>query len=126
MRTPRGFVERHRAGADGFGFVSWSCSAERGAVPNPGRITFFRCSRSLLRSRRVRLLVRRQRAFAVDISIRNATETDLPAIVDIYNQSIPGGWSTADTNPITVADRVEWFRKFDPAKRPIWVAEVDG
>src|SRR5260370_31510963 len=39
---------------------------------------------------------------------------------------MPGGWSTADTQPITVTDRVEWFRKFDPAKRPIWVAEVDG
>jgi phosphinothricin acetyltransferase len=58
--------------------------------------------------------------------IRNATEADLPAIVDIYNQSIPAGWSTADTRPITVAERVEWFRKFDPEKRPIWVAEVDG
>lgn len=63
---------------------------------------------------------------AVDLSIRNATEADLPAIVDIYNQSIPGGWSTADTVPIRVEDRVEWFRKFNPAKRPIWVAEVDG
>jgi L-amino acid N-acyltransferase YncA len=62
----------------------------------------------------------------MDLHIRNATETDLPAIVDIYNQSIPAGWSTADTQPITVADRVEWFRKFDPAKRPIWVAEADG
>src|SRR5262249_34613807 len=51
---------------------------------------------------------------------------DLPAIVDIYNQSIPGGWSMADTTPIRVEDRVEWFRKFDPARRPIWVAEVDG
>src|SRR5262249_1349388 len=58
--------------------------------------------------------------------IRDATEADLPTIVDIYNQSIPGGWSTADTHPITVADRVEWFRKFAPARRPIWVAEVDG
>jgi L-amino acid N-acyltransferase YncA len=58
--------------------------------------------------------------------IRDATVADLPAIVDIYNQSIPAGWSTADTKPITVADRVEWFREFDPAKRPIWVAEVDG
>jgi len=62
----------------------------------------------------------------MDLRIREATEADLPAIVDIYNQSIPGGWSTADTQPITVADRVEWFRKFDPARRPIWVAEVDG
>ena len=60
------------------------------------------------------------------LRIRMATEADLPAIVDIYNQSIPAGWSTADTKPILVAERLEWFRKFDPAKRPIWVAEVDG
>ncbi len=58
--------------------------------------------------------------------IRDATEADLPAIVEIYNQSIPGGTSTADTAPIAVADRTEWFRKFDSVKRPIWVAEIDG
>ena len=62
----------------------------------------------------------------MEMRIRNATEADLPAIVDIYNQSIPGGWSTADTHPVTVADRVGWFRAFDPARRPIWVAEADG
>jgi phosphinothricin acetyltransferase len=61
----------------------------------------------------------------MDLRIRHATEADLPSIVDIYNQSIPGGWSTADTRPIAVADRVEWFRKFDRARRPIWVAEAD-
>jgi L-amino acid N-acyltransferase YncA len=63
---------------------------------------------------------------AVDLRIRIATEADLPAVVDVYNQSIPAGWSTADTTPIAVADRVEWFGKFDPVRRPIWVAEVDG
>ena len=62
----------------------------------------------------------------MEIRIREAKEADLPAIVEIYNQSIPAGWSTADTKPITVSARLEWFRKFDPAKRPIWVAEVDG
>jgi L-amino acid N-acyltransferase YncA len=62
----------------------------------------------------------------VELLVREATEADLPAIVDIYNQSIPAGRSTADTQPITVADRIEWFRKFDSAKRPIWVAEVNG
>jgi len=62
----------------------------------------------------------------VDLHIRNATETDLPTIVDIYNQSIPAGWSTADTKPVSVDDRLEWFGKFDPNKRPIWVVEVDG
>lgn len=62
----------------------------------------------------------------MDLLIRDAVEADLPAIVDIYNESIPAGWSTADTAPITVADRVEWFRKFDPARRPVWVAEGEG
>jgi L-amino acid N-acyltransferase YncA len=62
----------------------------------------------------------------MDLHIRLADEADLPAIVAIYNQSIPGGWSTADTQPIAVADRVAWFRSFDPARRPIWVAEVAG
>jgi len=60
------------------------------------------------------------------LHIREATEADLPAIVDIYNQSIPAGRSTADTRPITVEERIDWFRKFDPATRPIWVAEADS
>ena len=60
------------------------------------------------------------------LHIRDATEIDLPTIVAIYNESIPGGRATADTSPITVADRVEWFRKFDPKKRPVWVAEESG
>ena len=62
----------------------------------------------------------------MDIRVRDATEADLPAILAIYNESIPGGWSTADTSPIAVEDRVEWFRKFNPERRPLWVAEMDG
>ncbi len=58
--------------------------------------------------------------------IRDAVEADLSAIIEIYNESIPSGKSTADTVPITVEDRIEWFRRFDPAKRPIWVAEESG
>ncbi len=62
----------------------------------------------------------------MDILIRAATDADLPAIVAIYNESIPGGWSTADTKPVTVAERTEWFRRFEPKRRPIWVAEIDN
>jgi phosphinothricin acetyltransferase len=62
----------------------------------------------------------------MNIHVRDAVEADLPAIVDIYNQSIVGGWSTADTKPIAVAERVDWFRKHDPNRRPLWVAEMDG
>jgi phosphinothricin acetyltransferase len=61
-----------------------------------------------------------------DLLIRLATEADLPAIVEIYNQSIPGGWSTADTRPISVEERRIWFRQFTPDRRPIWVAERNG
>ena len=58
--------------------------------------------------------------------IRDATEADLPAIVGIYNESIPGGVATADLKSITVESRREWFRDFDPGRRPCWVAEEDG
>ena len=58
--------------------------------------------------------------------IRLAVPSDLPAIVSIYNASIPGRMATADVEPVTVAEREEWFRGFDPARRPIWVYEHDG
>ena len=58
--------------------------------------------------------------------IRHAVAADLPAIVDIYNSSIPGRMATADTEPVTVAQREEWFRAFDPQVRPLWVDEREG
>lgn len=58
--------------------------------------------------------------------IRLAVASDLPAIVSIYNASIPGRMATADVEPVSVAEREEWFRGFDPAKRPLWVYEQDG
>jgi L-amino acid N-acyltransferase YncA len=57
--------------------------------------------------------------------IRHAGEADLPAIVAIYNAAIPGRLATADTAEVSVASRREWFAAFDPASRPLWVAE-DG
>ena len=59
-------------------------------------------------------------------SIRSATAADLPAIVAIYNAAIPGRMSTADTEPVSVGDRQEWFSGFDAASRPLWVYEADG
>ena len=53
--------------------------------------------------------------------IRNAVAQDLPVIVDIYNQSIPGRQATADTDPITVASRLDWYRN-RTVNRPLWVA----
>ncbi len=44
----------------------------------------------------------------------------------IYNASIPGRLATADTASVTVDERREWFAAFDPATRPIWVAQSGG
>ena len=58
--------------------------------------------------------------------IRFAQTDDLPAIVDIYNQSIPSQRSTGDTQPLRVEDRLTWFEEHRPDRHPIFVAEVDG
>jgi len=57
--------------------------------------------------------------------IRDARETDLPAIVHIYNQAIPGREATADTEPVTVESRRAWLVDRD-ARHPVWVFEQDG
>ena len=59
------------------------------------------------------------------IRMRDAAEADLPAIVEIYNASIPGRTATADTEPVSVESRRPWFHGHTAA-RPVWVAESDG
>jgi len=56
------------------------------------------------------------------MTIRDATEADLPAIVAIYNATIAGGMATADTEPVTVDSRRDWFHEHNPNARPLWVA----
>ena len=58
--------------------------------------------------------------------IRLAQIGDLPAIVDIYNQSIPSQQATGDTQPVRVEDRKAWFAEHHPGKHPIFLAEVEG
>ena len=49
-----------------------------------------------------------------------AQHADLPRIVYIYNQIIPSRLATADLEPVTVADREEWFASFSPT-HPLWI-----
>ena len=58
-------------------------------------------------------------------SIRQALESDLSRIVEIYNETIPTRLATADTTPVTIADRKEWFQKHSDL-RPIWVYEKEN
>jgi phosphinothricin acetyltransferase len=59
------------------------------------------------------------------MTIRDAVETDLPAIVEIYNAAIPQRMATADLEPVAVESRFSWFYEHIPLKRPIWVMEID-
>ncbi|MEQ1580760.1 MAG: N-acetyltransferase family protein [Steroidobacteraceae bacterium] len=54
--------------------------------------------------------------------VRDATTADLPQIVSIYNDSIPGRLATADVEPVTVEQRRAWFERHSPERRPLWVA----
>lgn len=63
---------------------------------------------------------------AGNYSTRDALESDLPQIVAIYNSTIASRTVTADTDPVTVEQRWEWFWRHDPACRPLWVVDAGG
>ncbi|MFB2833178.1 N-acetyltransferase family protein [Floridanema evergladense] len=59
------------------------------------------------------------------MKLRDAIESDLPIIVEIYNAAIPGRIAAGDVQPVTVESRLIWFREHKPNSRPVWVAEID-
>lgn len=59
------------------------------------------------------------------LNIRKARLEDLPAIVDIYNLSIPGRRATADTEIVSVESKVEWFHSHHDL-RPLYVLEINN
>ena len=60
------------------------------------------------------------------MNVRDATQGDLPAVVAIYNATIPSRLVTADVEPVSVASRLRWFHEHTPEHRPLWVAEEAG
>ena len=59
------------------------------------------------------------------MTIRDAVAADLPAIVEIFNATIPTRTSTAVLEPVSVEERLEWFHEHSPERHPLWVAEID-
>ncbi len=57
--------------------------------------------------------------------LRIATETDLPAIAEIYEQAV-AEQATADIEAPSASEQRDWFAGHDPARYPILVAELDG
>ena len=62
----------------------------------------------------------------MNLIIRDAVEADLPAIIQIYNATVPTRMVTAELEPTTVEARLQWFREHSPEQYPFWVAESDG
>ena len=52
---------------------------------------------------------------------RLARPDDLPVIVEIYNSTVASREVTADTEPVSVASRQQWFDEHNPERRPLWV-----
>ena len=53
--------------------------------------------------------------------IRDATEADLPAIVEIFNATIPSRMVSAQLEPVSVEERLPWFQAHSPEHHPLWV-----
>src|SRR6266403_2989839 len=69
---------------------------------------------------------RSQTAATAELKIRDAIEADLPAIIEIYNATVPTRMVTAEPEPTTVEARLPWFREHSRDEHPFWVAESDG
>ncbi len=54
-------------------------------------------------------------------TIRDATASDLPAIVAIYNAAVPE-LVTGDVAPVPIESRTEWFESHSTNRFPIWVS----
>lgn len=57
--------------------------------------------------------------------IRKSTQADWERIIEIYNEAIETGYSTAEISPVSVDSRSGWLHGHDGADYPIYVAEID-
>jgi L-amino acid N-acyltransferase YncA len=55
--------------------------------------------------------------------IRLASLDDLAEIVSIYNEAVELRFATADLRPVTIDERVDWFRRHEPSMFPIYVLD---
>jgi L-amino acid N-acyltransferase YncA len=70
-------------------------------------------------------LDRRSETAATGILVRDATDGDLPAIIDIYNAAIAARTATAQLEPVTLEDGGNWLREHSRKGYPFWVAEIN-
>ncbi len=59
------------------------------------------------------------------MNIRDARESDLAAIIKIYNAAIATRMATAQLEPVTIDDRGDWIKQHSPDRHPFWVLEIN-
>jgi L-amino acid N-acyltransferase YncA len=60
-----------------------------------------------------------------EMKIRDAVESDLPAIIKIYNVAVATRVATAQLEQVTVDERRNWLKEHSPDRHPFWVLEMD-
>ena len=61
----------------------------------------------------------------MDLIFRDASEADLPAIIEVYNDEILHGTATFHTEPQTLAERTAWLENVKAENYPCLIAEVE-
>ena len=59
------------------------------------------------------------------IKIRDARDSDLPAIIEIYNAAIATRIATAQMEPVTIEERRDWLKQHSPDRHPFWVLKIN-
>ena len=62
---------------------------------------------------------------AEEMKIRDAVESDLPAIIKIYNAAVATRVATAQLEQVTLDERRNWLKEHSPDRHPFWVLEMD-
>ena len=62
---------------------------------------------------------------AEEMKIRDAVESDLPAIIKIYNAAVATRVATAQLEQVTLEDRHGWLKEHSADRHPFWVLEID-
>src|SRR5436853_6110247 len=69
---------------------------------------------------------RRPKTAAIEeMKIRDALESDLPAIIKIYNAAVATRVATAQLEPVMLEERRGWLKEHSVDRHPFWVLEID-
>jgi len=60
-----------------------------------------------------------------EMKIRDAVESDLPAIIKIYNAAVSTRVATAQLEPVTLEERRGWLKEHSADRHPFWVLDID-